>query len=303
MSKSLDRLTLLATFARIAERGSISAAARDLGLSQASASRQLADLEARLGADLMRRTTHSLSLTAAGAACLTDARALLDGWDHFEENHKASSDGLSGSLSVIAPVALGQTALADAAIGFQQKHKGVSLSWQLDDSEIRFAERGCDIWLRVGEPKDDGLIVRPLGRIERLLVTAPHVVRELQLAAPIDLNQAPFVALSAFDGAVVTLANAKGKSVTIEGTPILTTNNIFASYRAAKAGLGVAVMPKWFVADDLAAGRLVDLLPEWRAPSLTLNAAYLPSKWQPRRLRLFNDHVAEAIQKTDGIEV
>lgn len=191
MSKSLDRLTLLATFARIAERGSISAAARDLGLSQASASRQLADLEARLGADLMRRTTHSLSLTAAGEACLTDAKALLDGWDHFEENHKASHDGMTGSLSVVAPVALGQTALADAVISFQQKHPGISLSLELDDSEIRFAQRGCDIWLRVGEPRDDSLIVRPLGYIERLLVVKPDLARQLSITGPADLKGHP----------------------------------------------------------------------------------------------------------------
>lgn len=89
--------------------------------------------------------------------------------------------------------------------------------------------------------------------------------------------------------------------MTITGEPVLTTNNIFASYRAVKAGLGIAVMPKWFVAADLADGSLVDLLPTWRAPALALNAAYLPSKWQPRRLRLFKAHVEQAIQNTDGI--
>jgi len=84
MSKPLDRLTLLETFARISDRGSISAAARDLGLSQASASRQLKELEDRLGAQLIRRTTHSIALTPAGQALLRDARELIAGWGRWK---------------------------------------------------------------------------------------------------------------------------------------------------------------------------------------------------------------------------
>jgi len=84
MSKPLDRLTLLETFAGISDRGSISAAARDLGLSQASASRQLKELEDRLGAQLIRRTTHSIALTPAGQALLRDARELIAGWGRWK---------------------------------------------------------------------------------------------------------------------------------------------------------------------------------------------------------------------------
>ena len=96
MSKNLDRLTLLSTFARIAERGSISAAARDIGLSQASASRQLQALEEQLGVQLVQRTTHALSLTEAGRDCLADARALIDAWDALQERHAAEAGALAG---------------------------------------------------------------------------------------------------------------------------------------------------------------------------------------------------------------
>lgn len=302
MSRSLDRLALLATFVRIAERGSISAAARDLGLSQASASRQLADLENRLGADLVRRTTHSLNLTPAGQTCLSDARALLQGWEHLEERHSMSKSDVKGVLRVIAPVALGQTWLADAAIDFQQQNPGITLSWELDDSEIQFTERGCDVWFRVGTPVDDSLIVRPIGHIERLLVAAPKVAQQYETASPEGLSGAPFVALSVFDGNKVTVTSKNGRQASIEGCTALATNNIFASYRAAKNGLGIAVMPKWFVAADLADGSLVDMLPDWRAPELTLNAAYLPSKWQPARLKLFTEHVARSVEQIDGLK-
>lgn len=300
MSRSLDRLTLLATFTRIAERGSISAAARDLGLSQASASRQLSDLEARLGANLIRRTTHSLSLTAAGQACLADARRLLAGWEQFEEIHK-NRDFAKGALTVVAPIALGQTKLAQAAVSFQEQHPNIDLSWLLDDEEIRFTETGCDLWLRVGLPKDDSLIVRPLGKIERLLVAAPALLAGQFPESPDGTCGLPCVSLSPFEGTSITLTASSGELATVKAQAALTTNNIFSARLAARNGVGFAVMPRWFVEEDLASGTLVDFLPDWRAPSLELNAAYLPSKWQPTRLKLFIDHMAVAVQQIHGI--
>ena len=102
MTKSLDRLVLLETFVRIAERGSISAAARDLGLSQPSASRQLSELEGRLGAQLIRRTTHNLALTPAGQDLLVEARQMLEGWDALVERHGRGPDDIKGRLKIVA---------------------------------------------------------------------------------------------------------------------------------------------------------------------------------------------------------
>ena len=124
MSKSIGRLTLLETFVRIAEAGSISAAARNLGLSQPSVSRQLSELELRFKSQLMRRTTHDLSLTAAGAELLADARQLLDEWEALEEKHLDAEDTMRGKLKVVAPVALGQLHLLEAALRFQQQTPG-----------------------------------------------------------------------------------------------------------------------------------------------------------------------------------
>ncbi|MEL7374635.1 MAG: LysR family transcriptional regulator [Pseudomonadota bacterium] len=159
MSKPLDRLTLLETFVRIAEAGSISAAARDLGLSQPSASRQLSELETRLQTQLAHRTTHTLSLTSAGRELLTDARALIRQWLSLEERHISSAADLRGPIKVVAPVALGQTALTQIAASFQQRHPGVQVEWLLDDAPIRFSEIGCDCWIRVGPVPGD----KPVG--------------------------------------------------------------------------------------------------------------------------------------------
>ncbi len=306
MSSALDRLTLLETFARIAERGSISAAARDLGLSQASASRHLQDLEARLGVQVVRRSTHALSLTPAGLALLGDARALLADWQGLEERHAVAGAAgeageVRGALKVVAPVALGQGALAEVAVRFQVTHPGVALTWELSDEAIRFAEVGCDCWVRVGPVPDDSLIVRRLGRVERLAVASPALLGGRKIDRPAALAKLPFVALAPYEGGRVALWNRRGGQADLRPEVRLSSNNIVAVRRAALMGVGAAVLPRWFVAEDLAAGNLVDVLPRWRAATFDINAAFLPARYQPRRLTLFLESLAEGVAGIPGV--
>ncbi len=302
MSKSIDRLTLLSTFARIAERGSISAAARDIGLSQASASRQLSELESRLGVHLIQRTTHSLALTDAGRDVLRDARGLLDGWDALSESYAEDADEIRGPLKIVAPVALGQLHLAEAVVSFQAAHPGVTVTWILDDEEIRFAEIGCDLWIKAGRPRDESLVVTEWGQVERMIVAAPTLTDTAAISAPKDLGYLPCVALGPFEGHRVPLHHGGGASETVVGAPAMTTNNIFTARKAAQMGIGFAVMPKWFVADDLQSGTLVDVLPKWRAPGLTITASFLPARRQTRRVRAFRAHMAAAMDSIVGID-
>lgn len=301
MSKSLDRLTLLETFARISDRGSISAAARDLGLSQASVSRQLKELEDRFGVQLIRRTTHSLALTSAGREMLRDARGLISGWDALEERH-GSSDGLvKGPLKVVAPVAFGQLHLADIAMTFQSANPRVSLTWQLEDDAIRFAEVGCDCWIKVGTIPDETLIVRTLGCVDRLVVASPSCIGDNAAKTPADLARLPFVALAPFEGGRIRLIRSKKDAVEITPDIAVTTNNIFAVHRATLMGIGAAILPRWFVAEDLASGRLVDALPDWRAARLSVNVAFLPARHQPKRLERFLEALAYGVAAIPGV--
>lgn len=286
MSKSLDRLSLLTTFVRIAERGSISAAARDLGLSQASASRHLNELETRLGTVLIERTTHSLSLTEAGEAALEDARDLLNGWSALAERFDDPSD-LSGTLRVVAPIALGQRHLINATVYWQRAYPNLQINWQLDDSELNLAETGADVWIRIGRPRDDRLVVRDLVQVERLVVADSSLVKPDEITDPKSLEGLPAVSLSPFEGQKLPLTHQTEATVTIRANSRLITNNIFAGLNAVQKGCGFAIMPRWLVADELSDGTLIDLLPKWRAPRLTITACYLPSRRQSRTLNAF----------------
>lgn len=302
MSKSLDRLSLLQTFVRIADAGSISAAARNLGLSQPSVSRQLAELESRFQSQLMHRTTHDLSLTQVGVELLADARQLLDEWEAMEEKYLDAEDALRGKLKVIAPVALGQLHLLDIALQFQDQHPSISLSWQLEDHDIRFAEVGCDCWIKIGTVPDDSLAVESLGQVERMVVAAPNLLEAYQrVRVPADLEKLPCIVLEPFEGGQIPLTNSKGKTVSVRPPVRMATNNIFALRRVTLAGLGISVMPRWFIEDELQSQQLVDLLPQWRAPKLAINVASLPGRHQPRRLRTFLEVLRIAVPNVPGI--
>ena len=293
MSRGVDRLALLATFVRIADAGGIGAAARDLGLSQPTVSRQLADLEARLGATLVRRTTHEMALTEAGESLLGTARRLLVDWEALEERFAADADRLAGPLRAVAPVALGQTLLGEIACRFQRDHPGIVLSWELEDRPIRFAATGCDCWIRVGEVPDETLVVRELATVERLLVASPAYLDEVGApTTPRALERLALLALEPFEGRAIPLRSDAGRTRVVRPTVRLTTNNVVALRRAALDGLGVAVLPRWFVARELEHGALVEALPGWRAPRLPVVVAHAPGPHRPRRLRAFVERLA-----------
>ena len=300
MSRPLDRLTLLETFTRIAERGVISAAARDLGISQPAASRRLHELEIRLDTLLVQRTTHGLTLTEEGEALLADARALIDGWTDVEERYRDGDGTLRGTLRVVVPVALGQRHLATLACELQRAHPALTLDWRLQDGAIRFTDVGCDCWVKVGPVPDERLVVREVTRVERSLFATPdYLDRAGRPRSPRAAERHDFLALAPFEGGVLPLSRRRrggGETPTvIRPRTRLITDDVMALRVAALSGLGLAVLPRWLVADDLAAGALVDVLPGWRAPTLAVSAATLPGRHRSRRLALFLECLQERL--------
>ena len=283
MSTRFDRLALLQTFVRIAERRSLSEAARDLGTSQPSISRQLAALESRLGVVLARRTTHDVTLTADGLSLLEDARRMLGEWEAIEERH-SDDMALKGLIRVIAPVALGQSLFVKAASQFMKDNPEVTIDWRLQDDAIRFAEEGCDCWLKIGSVPDDTLIVRELARVERLVVGAPECVAACDGAS---LERMPWLTLGPFEGNRIELFDQEKRKQVFSVTPKMASDNIFAVYEALMQSVGSAILPRWFVSTDLETGRLKDIAPDLRAADLPVNLAIASGTRRPARVERF----------------
>ncbi|MEM9013426.1 MAG: LysR family transcriptional regulator [Pseudomonadota bacterium] len=277
-----DRLTLLETFVRIAERGSMTSAAADLGLSQPAVSRQLIELERQLGTELMRRTTHALALTEEGEALMGEARALLRGWEKIGERI-AGDEALAGPIRAVAPIALGQRHAIRGAIAFQHAHPDVTVSWTLTDAPIRFDEEGCDCWIRVGDVPDDRLVVRTIGHVERIVVASPAFADHVDG----DLTALPWVTLSPFEGERIALWNSQGDEHAFRATSRLVTNNIHAQTAAVLSDIGAAIVPRWFILEELRDGRLIELSTTLAARSLPISIATAATRSRPRRVDAF----------------
>lgn len=283
MSSRFDRIALLETFVRIAERRSLSGAARDLNTSQPSVSRQLAALESHLGVVLVRRTTHDVALTPDGLSLLADARRMIGEWEFIQDRHK-EDEVFKGTIRVVAPIALGQSLFIRAAAQFMKDHPGISIDWRLRDDTIRFAEEGCDCWLKVGPVPDDTLVVRKLAEVERIVVGTPEYLAQHDQK---DLDAMSWLTLGSFEGNRIELFDRENKRQTFSVAPKLASDNIFAVYEAVKQGVGIAIMPHWFVASDLDDGTLLNVVPSLRAARLPINLALASGTRRPARVEQF----------------
>jgi DNA-binding transcriptional LysR family regulator len=292
--KTLDRFELMRLFVRIAETGSLSAAALSIGTSQPTASRQLRQLEALLGVQLVQRSTHELALTDAGNRFLEDSRAMLADWETSIDTLRNERQELSGLIRVAVPVALGQTVLATIASRFLVRHPAVTLDWRLTDQPGDLAAGGYDLWVRAGPMRQLGLVVRHLWRIDRTVVAAPSFQT---VSSPKALEPLPSVVLFTFVPDEVPLTGPRNRKVSLRVRPAFNTDNIYAAIEAVREGVGYGILPFWAVQDDLDSGRLIELCPAWHPPFLMLSVAYPPSRYRPVRISAFVDYLRTELPK------
>lgn len=309
MTGKSDRLALMETFVRIVEAGSLSAAAIQLGTSQPTVSRRLRTLESSLGVRLLQRTTHAIQLTEAGQRYVARAKELLGEWQGFEAELRGDDDVPKGVLRVVAPHAFGQQQLVGPVLEYLRRYPGMTVEWRLHDGPVRLVEDGIDCIIRVGVPKGESMVVRKIFEVTRIVVAAPSVVpRERAFTRPAPLASLPWLALGSYYRNTVRLESDGGATTSLHIQPRFVTDSLFALRHAVCRGLGVAVMSEWIVADDVAAGRLVHLVPRWRAQPLPVYVGYPQARFYPAKLRRFVEVMRTAFaparprpsQKADG---
>lgn len=293
-----DRIELMQTFVRIVEAGSLSAAATQLGTTQPTVSRRLQMLERSLGLRLLQRTTHSMRLTVDGERCYERARELLSNWAAFESELRGASEEPEGILRVIVPHAFGQERLIKPLAEYLNRHPRMTVEWLLhDDRAIQdYIAAGIDCAIQVGEVTDPGLVAIRLSEVPRIVAAAPSVLN----GAPVpgdaaELAGLPWLALRTYYRNEVTLTHVEsGKKKRIAINPRMSTDSLYALRSAAVQGLGVCVGSAWVLAEDIAAGRLVQLAPQWQAAPLPVSIVYPYARFYPARLRRFVEVVRAA---------
>lgn len=291
----MDRLSLLETFVRIVEAGSLSAAAEQLGSTQPTISRRLQALERSLGVRLLNRSTRALVLTEEGQRCMARARELLGAWQAFESDMHGGGEEPSGTLRVVAPHALGQQHFIGAVVDYLRRYPRVSVEWMLDDQVQNLVAQGIDCAIRVGEVTELGLVAVKLSEVERIAVAAPSLLKGRGVPRePDGLDGLPWLALRTFYRSTVTLTHVRDKRTQeLQIAPRLSTDNLYAMKNAALLGLGACVTSAWVVAEELADGRLVQLASEWRANPLPVFVTFPQAPLYPAKLRRF----IEAVRK------
>ena len=283
------------TFVRIAEMGTITRAARSLGLSLPMASRHLRWLEEELGAALVRRTTRQLHLTEAGQEFATRARALLLALDDARHALRPGPS-LAGRVVITAPNALGTHQLSSIIAPLAAKHPELRVELRLEDRAVDIVKEGVDLAIRAAAPPDQAsLVARELATYNRVVCAAPSfLARHGAITSLEQIATVPCV-LHGSGPAVWKFETPEGrKSITVDGP--LCTNNEVIIRDAVLAGVGAAWLPDYVIGDDLRDGRLVRLLPEAKLSPIRIFGIMSKQAHQGASVRAVLDVLGAALQ-------
>ncbi|HFP9433678.1 TPA: LysR family transcriptional regulator [Raoultella ornithinolytica] len=300
----IDRIELMRTFIRIVEAGSLSSAARQLETTQATVSRRLQSLESMLGSRLILRTTHAMKLTDDGERCYQHARQVVDAWLALEDEMSIADERPVGVLRVRAPHAFGQQQLLGPLVSFLQRYPQLAVEWMLNDKTVDFLSDNIDCAIRVGAEVDPATVSVLLAEVPRSLVVVPELLsRYPALAIPQDLSRLPWVAISTFYQHEVELQHQEdSRELSFGIVPCLSTDSVYVARNTALAGLGAAIVSSWAVTEDIAAGRLIEPFPQWRASPLPVHLVYPWARYYPTRLRKFLDLMREVMPQVAGMQ-
>jgi DNA-binding transcriptional LysR family regulator len=297
-----DRLTLMHTFVKIVEAGSLSAAAAQLRTTQPTVSRRLQALERSLGVPLLQRSTHQMKLTAEGARCFERSKDLLLELESFEADLRGRGDEPTGLLRVVVPHAFGQERLVAPLAKYLARHPRVAVEWVLHDDTPNFIADGIDCAIHVGPVTDPSVVAMRLAEVPRIVVGAPALVgRAAKARHPSALADLPWLALRTYYRTEVALRHGRtGEAVTLAIRPRLSTDSLYALRSAAVLGVGVAVGSAWVMQEDLARRALVRLAPEWEAEPLPVSLVYPKAPFQAARLRRFIELMRASVSSAVG---
>ena len=296
----MDRITAMQVFVRAVTAGSLSAAARQMGMSPAVATKQLDSLEAHLGVKLLHRTTRRLSLTEAGSDYLEACQRILPDIEEAEAAAASQRIEVRGLLRISMPLSFGSRYIAPLIPSFSIRHPALRIELGLNDSVVDLLDGGWDMAVRIGRLDDSPLRARKLGDCPELVCAAPgYLDRRGVPRAVADLSQHNCLGytLSSWAGGREWAFGADG-SIRIPISGDLAANNGEALLAAATAGQGLIYQPLFIVADALQRGELVAL--ELDQPTHALggiHAVYPPDRRPPAKVRAMLDYLVEAFER------
>ncbi|MGE0387020.1 MAG: LysR family transcriptional regulator [Gammaproteobacteria bacterium] len=290
----MDKLRAMQVFARVVERGSLTAAADTLGMSPPAVVRALAALESSLGARLLHRTTRRQSLSDEGREYYERCKRVLAEVEDAEASLSARRLTPRGRLRITAPVRYGCTHVAPRVNAFLARYRDVEVELLLLDRVVDLVEEGIDGAIRIGHLPDSTLVARRLGETRRVVCASASCLRRAgRPKHPADLASLPAVVFTGLaPGNALTFAGRPPVRVVV--APRLRTNQIDAAVDACVAGIGFGQFLCYQVEDLIAAGKLVRVMPAHEPAPVPISAVHPGARQVPANLRAFLDFLAGA---------
>lgn len=300
MSTPASAPSEMAFFSLLARCGSFSAAARELDVSTPAVSKRLAQMEARLGVQLLNRTTRRVGLTPEGETYLLHARRILADIDDMEQLLSSAVAAPKGLLRVNATLGFGRSHIAPLISGFVKLHPEVQVQLQLSVDPPPLGEDSFDVCVRFGEPPDARVVARRIAPNRRLLCAAPsYLARHGTPRVPNDLTHHDCIGIRQGDEAYGTWRLSSGKRTeTVKVRGKLSTNDGEIAVNWALAGHGIVMRAEWDIARYLRSGRLKQVLDNYRTPPADIHAVYPQRHQASARVRAFVDFLAAHFEKS-----
>jgi len=276
-----------AIFAKVAERGSFSQAADELGLAKTTVSKAISRLEERLRTTLIHRTTRKLSLTESGRLALDRARRIAADGSDIEADILEESASPRGLIRLAVTTAFGVSAVAPILPDFLALHPEIEVDLCLTDNDIDIIVDNFDCVLQIGPAADSSLRISRMLSFRRVLVAAPAFIERYGMPDhPRDLEHMPAVIPSHVPWGEQWRFERPGEACNVQVKGRLRMNNASAMIPAALAGVGMAALPVYFVWEEMRDGRLVEMLPDWVSPPGSVYVVTPPGRARPIRVRL-----------------
>lgn len=293
----MDTIETMRAFVAVARQRSFTDGARQLEMSTKLVSKYVRQLEERLGAQLLHRTTRSVTLTETGEAYFTRCIALLEQFDELEGLVQLRTSELAGTIRITAPTGFGSTHLVDALSSFQQQHPNVVIQLQLADNNIAIVEEGVDLAIRFGPLHDSSLLARKLIDMRLVVAASEHYLKEH--GTPVNPQALAthncLIRTRSSDHQTIWQFNIDGQSIAVKVNGSFHSNNPKAIAQMAANGLGICRSPLYAVQPYLDDGRLQLLFEEQETHSMALYAVYPPSRHLTARVRALIDHLQNNI--------
>ena len=294
----MNRIDAMTTFVRVAELGSFSATAQQLGMARSVVTRQIAGLEAHLGVKLMVRSTRRLALSSAGAAYLEKCRVILDLLEAAETD--VAEDRLTprGRIRISLPLIFGLKRLAPLLLDFSQRYPELGLDMDFTDRRVNLIEEGIDLSIRITRRLAPGDVARRIGTAHMQVLAAPdYLVRHGRPQHPAELAQHQCLGYTAAGSPETWQFIIDGRAENFTVHSRINANNGDVLAEAAVQGLGITAQPDFIADENTASGRLEIILAEFPLPELGIYAVLPSNRQVPHRVRVLMDYLADALAR------